>query len=155
MLDASLLDANLRSRHRSESDERADLDVIRPDPMRAATDGLPAVDGDGVGSDPIDSRAQRAEKVREVLHVRLARGIAKDRRSARRGRRDQGVLGRGYARLIEKDVGADKRLRAELELVVGSDVGTEPLERQEVRVEPATPDHVAAGRRERDLAASG
>ena len=154
VLDAGRLDADLRSRDGGESDERPDLDVIRPDAVRAATDRLPAVDGDGVRADPIDLRAERAEEMREVLHVRLAGGVAKDRRASRGGRRDERVLRRGHARLVEKDVGADERLRAQLELLVGRDVGAESLEREEVRVEPTTTDDVAAGRRQRDLTAA-
>src|SRR5262249_42436035 len=82
VLDARALDADLRSRHRSETDERAHLDVVRPDPMRSAANALPTVNGHGVCSDPIDVRAEGAEEVREVLDVRLAGGIAKDGRSS-------------------------------------------------------------------------
>src|SRR5262245_32505033 len=107
--------------------------MIGPDPVGPATGRLPTVDGDRGGSDPIDSCAKRAEEVGEVLHVWLAGGVAKDGGSARRRRRNKGVLRRGDAGLIEKDVSANERLRAELELVVGGDVGAEPLERQEMR----------------------
>jgi hypothetical protein len=38
-----------------------------------------AVHGHGVGADPLDARAEGGEEVREVLHVRLARGVAEHR----------------------------------------------------------------------------
>jgi hypothetical protein len=79
VLDASALDADRRARDRREADERADLDVVGADRVRGPVERRAAVHGHGVGADPVDPRAERDEEVGEVLHVRLARGVAEDR----------------------------------------------------------------------------
>ena len=53
----------------------------------------------------------RDEEVREVLHVRLAGGVAEDRRALGGDGRGERVLGGGDARLVEEDVGAAELLR--------------------------------------------
>src|SRR4051812_39846062 len=113
------------------------------------------MNGDRVGADTLDLRAERVQEMREVLDVRLGGGIAQDRRAARRRRGNERVLRRGDARLVEEHVGADERFRAQLELVIRLDLRTELLERQEVSVQPPAPNDVAARRRQRDLTAAG
>src|SRR5215207_9421111 len=152
MLDTCGLDTDLRARDGRESDERTDLDVIGPDAMRATPDRPTAVNGDRIGSDPIDLRAEGAEEMREVLDVRLAGRVAQDRRPTRRSRGDQRVFGSCNAWLVEKNVRANQGLRAKLERVVGLDHRAKPLECEKVRVEPATPNDVTTWRRKRDLA---
>ena len=104
--------------------------------MRRTFDSIPSI-----------SRAERDEEAAEILHVRLAGGVA-DRRLA--GREDGGhdrVLGRHDARLVEEDLGAAQALRLHLVAVVDLDRRAEAFERVDVRIEPATADHVAARRR--------
>ena len=86
MLEARVLDADRRVRHGRQADERSDLDVVGADAVRGAAEALRALDGHVVGADAVDARTERDEEVREVLHVRLARRVAKDRvgRSPRR-----------------------------------------------------------------------
>ena len=153
MLDAGVGDANLRARHRGEADERSDFDVIGPDPMRRAAKLAPAIDRDLVRADAIDLGAERDEEMTEVLHVRLARGVAKDGRSRGRDRGHEGVLGPGDTRLVEEHVGAAKPARREMEAVVEFERRAELLERQKVRVDAPAPDDVAARRRQFDFAA--
>jgi hypothetical protein len=111
------------------------------------------VHGHGVGADPVDPRAERDEEVGEVLHVRLARGVAEDGGALRGDGRHERVLGAGDARLVEEDVGAAELGRLHLDDVGELVRRAELFECEEVRVEPAPADHVAPGRRERDAAA--
>jgi hypothetical protein len=68
---------------------------------------------------------------------------------------DQRVLGGGDARLIEEDVGAAQLRGVEFQLAGVLHGRTELLEGEEMGVEPSAADHVAAGRRQRHLAAAG
>ena len=83
VLDAGVGDSDLRTGDRRQSDERSDFDVIGPDAMRRAAERPTAVDRELVGADAVDLRAQRDEKMTEVLDVRLAGGVAENRRSRR------------------------------------------------------------------------
>src|SRR4051794_24125268 len=109
MLDAGRLDADLGARDGGEPDERSDFDVVRADAVRTATDWLTAMNGDRVGADALDLRAERVQEMREVLDVRLGGGITQDRRAARCRRGNERVLRRGDTRLVEEHVGADER----------------------------------------------
>ena len=100
-------------------------------------------------------RAERDQEMREILHMRLGRGIAQIGGAVRRDRRDQRVLGRRDAGLVEKDVGALELRGAKLQPVGRGHGGAELLEGQEMGVEPAPSNDVAAGRRQRHLAAAG
>ena len=62
-----------------------------------------------VGADALDLGAERDEKMTEILHVRLARRVAQDRRSGRRHGSHEGVLGAGDAWLVEEHVGPAER----------------------------------------------
>ena len=95
-------------------------------------------------------RPHRHQAAGEVLHVRLAGGVAQDRASLGRHRRHERVLGAGDARLVEEDVGADEALGLELVAVAHVDRGAELLQRQEVGIDPAPADDVAARRRQGD-----
>ena len=148
MLDARVRDANLGARHRRQADERADLDVIRPDAMRRAAERTAALHRQLVRARPVDLRAERDQEVAEVLDVRLAGGIAENRRSARGDGRHERVLGAGDARLVEKHVGAAQARRREVEAVVQLERRAEALEREKMRVDAPPADDVAAGRRQ-------
>ena len=84
--------------------------------------------------------------------MRLAGGIADHRLALReRGRHDR-VLGRHHAGLVEEDPPAAKPFGLHLVAAVDVDACSELGERMDMRVEPAAPDHVAAGRRHRRAA---
>ena len=117
--------------------------------MRRRLERAATFDRQGIAADAVDGGPECDEKARQVLHVRLGGGVAQHRGSARAHRRHQRVLGAGDARLVEKDVGA-LELALELVDVTDADLRAEALERQEVRVDAAATDHVAARRRERD-----
>ena len=63
-----------------------------------------AVDLHHVGADALDRRAHLVEHAREVLHVRLAGGVADDRRAGGRGGGHQRVLGAHHGRLVHEEV---------------------------------------------------
>ena len=54
----------------------ADLDVLGADPVLAAAEPVDALDAQHVRADPLDLRAERDEEAAEILHVRLAGGVA-------------------------------------------------------------------------------
>ena len=90
---ADAVDRDRTARDGRESDERADLDVIRADGVgrgrrreRRAT-----LDREGVGADAIDGGAEGHEKAREVLDVRLRRSVAQDGGAGCPHRGHQGV----------------------------------------------------------------
>ena len=87
--------------------------------------------------------------------MRLAGGVAQHRRALGGDGGREGVLGAGDARLVEEDVGAAELLRAEDERVVEREARAELLQREEVRVDAAPADDVAARRRQLDRAAAG
>ena len=147
---AGVGDSQGRMSHRGEADERADLDVVRTDAMRAAVECAAPVHGEDVRTDPLDPRPHGDEHPTEVLHMRFARGVMKDRRAARRDGGHHRVLGASDARFIEEDVSTHQPGRAEGD-AIGEDVlGAHRLQREEVRVQPPSTDHVTAGRRQRD-----
>ena len=154
MLDAGRDDAELGLRDRRESDERADLDVIGADAVRRAVKRPGAVDGDRVRADPLDRRAHRDEKLGEVLHVRLARGVAEGGRARGQARRHERVLRSGDARLVEEDIGAAQPLRAQHVLVADLHDRSELLQGEKVRIDATPADDIAARGRQSDAAAS-
>ena len=68
---------------------------------------------------------------------------------------DQRVFGGGDAGLVEEDVGTVQFGRAEFQPVRRGDGGAQLLEGEKMRVEAAAADDIAAGRRQRHLAAAG
>ena len=73
-----VLDAQLAAGDAGQRHERADLDVVGRDLVRAAVQLGAAVDGQDVGADALDVGAHLHEHAREVLDVRLAGGVADD-----------------------------------------------------------------------------
>ena len=155
MLDAGPRDAQRRTRHRGEPDQRADLDMVGLDRITGAAQRRRAMDDDGVGADALDLGPERHQEVGEVLHMRLGGGIAQIRRAVGAHRGNQRVFGRGNAGLVEKDVGALQPRGAEFQPVRCRDGGAQLFEGQKMRIEAAPADDVATGRRQRHLAAPG
>src|SRR5688572_26009142 len=93
--------------------------------------------------------------MREVLNMRLTRGVAKDCLSLRRRCRDKGILRRGNAGLVQKHVGADETRDAQAhEALLERHLRAELLEREKVSVETTAANDVATRRRQRDLPTS-
>ena len=92
-------------------------------------------------------------KPAEVLHVRLAGGVAQDGVAGGGDGGHERVLGARHAGLVEEDVGAAEPRGGERDAVVERVRGAEALEREEMRVEAAAADHVAARRGELDVPA--
>src|SRR5450759_823481 len=156
MLDAGVFDSQLRLGYRGEPNKGADLDVIGTDGVcnRLGSERPAAMNGHRVGADALDLRSQRAEKMRQVLDVGLARGVAKNGGAGRCRRRHQRVLGCGDTRLVEKHVGAAEAVDAHLDHLAVRELGAELLESEEVGVEPSASDHVAAGWWQRHVSAA-
>ncbi|MGY4432401.1 hypothetical protein ACVWWO_004878 [Bradyrhizobium sp. F1.13.1] len=106
-------------------------------------------------ADALDLSAERDQEVGEVLHMRLGRGVAQIGGAFGGDGRDQRVLGRGHAGLVQEHVGAGQLRSAEFEPVGRGDLGSQLLECEDMRVEPAAADDVAAGRRQHHFAAAG
>src|SRR6266850_2292759 len=155
MLDAGLRDAQRRARYGGEPDQGADLDMVGLDRIAGAAKRRRAVHDDGVGADALDLCAERDQEMREVLHMRLGGGVAQERGAVGGDRCDQRVFGGGDARFIEEYVGALQLGRAEFQPVRRGDGGAQLLEGKEMRVEASPADDIAAGRRQRHLAAAG
>ena len=92
--------------------------------------------------------------MRQVLYVRLACGVAKDRSPAGGDRRGQGILRRRHAGLVKENVRAAQLRRAQAERILELERNAQTFEREEVRVEPSAADDVTAGRRQLDLTAA-
>ena len=151
----AVLDQQLAARDDRQADVRADLDVIAVDVEVAAVQRLDAADVQRVRGDPFDLRAHLVQKVTEVLHVRLGRGVVDERLALGEHGRHDGVLGRGHRGLVEEHLLPLERARFHPVLVRGDlDLRAEGFQRQEVRVDAAPADGIAARLGHRDAAAA-
>ena len=113
--------------------------------MRAAVQALGTVDGDHIGADALDVGAHLEEHARQVLHVRLAGGVADDGRTGCERRGHEDVLGCHHRGLVHEDiVGTEAARGGEDDLAVAVDVRAHGAEGVEVRIEAAPSDHIAA-----------
>ena len=142
-----VLDAQLAARDARERHERPDLDVVGADLVHAAVEVGAARDREDVGADPLDVGAHLLQHPREVLDVRLARGVADDGRAGDPRGGQQRVLRAHDGRLVHEDVRrAQATRRTQVDVAVEVEVRPERAERVEVRIEPAATDHVTARR---------
>jgi hypothetical protein len=138
--------AQLAAGHGGDRDERSDLDVVRTDAMPRRVELADAVDLEDVAADPRDPRAHCVQRVAEPLDVRLRGRVEQSRAPLGRRGRHHGGLGAGDARLVQEHLGAPEAA-AELQVIVGvveGDARAELAEREQVSVEPAAADLVAA-----------
>ena len=108
----------------------------------------------GIGADTLDAGAQRDQEVREILHMRLGRRITHVRGAVGDDRGHQRIFGRSDTGLVEKDIRTLQARAAQLKPGGCGDGSAELFEGQEMRIEPATADDVATGRRQYHLAAT-
>jgi hypothetical protein len=106
-----------------------------------------ALDAEHVRLDPLDLRAERDEKAAEILDMRLAGGVPDHGLALGQHGGHEHVLRRHHARLVQEDRLPAQLGGAHLEAAVDVDLDAELCEPVDVRVEPAPPDHVPAGRR--------
>ncbi len=105
---------------------------------------------------PVDLGAHGHEGAGQVLDVRLAGGVPEHGPALGGDGRHERVLGPGDAGLVQEDVVPHEPLLGlELVAVADGDRGAQLLERQEVGVDPAAADDVAAGRRQGHGAEAG
>ena len=85
--------------------------------------------------------------------MRLGGGVADDRTPVGEHGGEQHVLGGGDAHLVEQNVRAVQSPGAEpVALATGVDLGAERLQREQMRIDAAAADDVAAGRRQLGMA---
>src|SRR3954468_9328069 len=128
--------------------------MVGLDRIAGAAERRRPVHDDGVGADALDLGAERDQEMREVLHVRLGGGVAQICGAVGGDGCDQRVFGGGDAGLVEEYVRAPQFGGAEFQPVRRRDGGAQLLEGEEMRVEATAADDVAAGRRQRHLAAA-
>jgi hypothetical protein len=129
--------------------------VVASDPPLASAQSLDAPDGEHIRADAFYLGAERGEEPAEILDVRLARGVADHGLALRQRRRHEGVLRRHHARLVEEDPLATEAVSPHFVAAVHLDQRPELGQRVDVRVEPTSADHVAAGRRNTCAAGAG
>ncbi len=146
------LNLDLAVGDRCQPDEAADLDVIRTHLQHGTGERMPAFHRHDVGADAVDVCAHGAQGTRHVLHVGFGRGVPEDRRSLGAHGRHQRILGGGHAWLVEEDLAAPKALR--VQPVGGADLDgcPERFEGQEVGIQAAPTDHIAARGWQGDIA---
>ena len=111
----------------------------------AAAELRDAVDLHHVRADALDRRAHLVQHPRQVLHVRLAGGVADHGRARGRGRGHQRVLGAHHGRLVHEEVARRQTAVGSLDhdVLTMLDLRAERAEGVEVWVQPAAADHVA------------
>ncbi len=152
VLGAHAVDGNLAIGHGREPDEAADFDVIGTDGVGGSSKGPAPLDHIHVGPDPFDGRAERHQESGKILDVGLARRVPERGATPGGDGRHQRVLGPGDARLVEEDVPASERLGLELVSIADGDRRAQLFQGEEVGIDAAAADDVAAGRRQRNFA---
>ena len=111
----------------------------------------PAANGHGVSADAFNLGAERDEKLGEVLNVWLAGSVAEHSGTGCCGGSDQRVLGGGDARLVEENIRPPEAVDAHVDHLAVGEAGAELLEGEEMCIESAPTNDVAARRRKRHL----
>ena len=140
-----------------EADERPDLDVVGRRRVLAAGEPVDAVDRAACSSRcPRCGRPSRTSMRHRSCTCGSQAALMRRVRARRQHGGHDGVLGAGDARLVEEDARAAQaagRARGDSR-GPSMTIGAERLEREEVRVDAAAADDVAAGRRHVDRARS-
>ena len=98
------LDDDVAVRRGGRDHVRSRLDVVGGHVVRGPVEQTAAaLDDDQLGADPGDVRAHADEASRQVIHVRLARGVADDGDALGEHRRHHQVLRAGDSRHVERD----------------------------------------------------
>ena len=148
------LDRDVAAGNRRQTDEGTSLDVVGADTEVGPVEFVHPLDRELMGADPRDVRAHSVEEVAEVLDVRFGRCISNRADSFGAYCSHDGIFRTGNRGLIEEEVRADQTIGPDLEAVIQNELTAERLERQEVRIHPATPDDVSTWRREMHVAES-
>ncbi len=154
MLNARFANGDLRSGDCRKADQRADLDMVRADPVGRTLQRQAAVNDHGVGADALDARAHGDQEMREILYMRLGGAVAQDGEALCRNGGAQRIFGTGDRGLVEENVGALQSRGLEVVGAIHLDVGAELLQRQKMCIHAAATDHVSTRRRQCNLAAT-
>ena len=114
------------------------------------------MDHQPIGADALDGPAHGIDQAAEILDMWLAGGVLDDRGPAReRGGHDRvfGARDRGF---VEEHLGADQSLLGAEDVLAAArfDGAPERLQREDVGVDTAAPDHVAARERQPHVTAT-
>ena len=138
-------DAQLAGRDGAQADVAADLDIIGADVCFAAVQPFLAVDDQRVAADAFDGAAHARQHPAEILHVRLAGGVAQDRSAVGQGGSHDAVLRGRNRRLVEQNVAAHQpAVGDQLEFAVVVHGHAEAAENLKMRVDAPAANVVAA-----------
>ena len=129
-----------------ETDQRAHLHVVRPDVEAGAVQRLHAFDNEVVSAYAVDASAHGVQATADVLYMRFHGGVGNGGRACRQHRGEDGLFGAGDAHLVQEQIPAAQALGAQhMAVVLGSDLRSHRLQRQQMGVQAAPANAVAAG----------
>ena len=143
-----VFDRDAVAHHRTDADERADLDHIGQDAVLGAVELGRAHHRKAVGGDARDVGAHAVEQVAELLEIGFAGGVVDGGGAFGQDGSHQDIGRAGHRGFVEQHVGAMQFFGFDLEefvVVVHTETRTEFLQTEKVRVESASADLVAAG----------
>ena len=151
---AHLLHDDITVRRSGGDHVRPRLDVVGGHVVRRSVQqSATPLDDDQLGAHPGDVRAHPDEAAREVVHVRLARGVADHRDPLGEDRSHHQVLRAGDGGHVERDARTVQPVRPrEVLAVVLLDLGPHETESLEMLLDTAHPDVVTTGFRDAGLA---
>ena len=142
-----VLDDDVAVRRRGRDHVRAGLDVVGGDVVRRPVQqSTAALDDDQLGADAGDVRAHADQAARQVVHVRLARGVADHGDALGEHRRHHQVLGSRDRRHVERDARTVQPPRARhVATLALLDLGAHEAQALEVLLDAAHADVIAPG----------
>ena len=147
-LRVDVLQGDLAPRDGGGGEVAARLDVVAADARAGSVERGDAANDDAVGPRALDVRPHRAEEVREVDDVRLARRVENDGLARRERGGHEDVLRRRHRGLVEEDPGAAEFASEREGFLSRNRVRPQGAEALEMRVEAAVADGVAPRRRQ-------
>ena len=139
---------HVAARDRGRDQQRPRLDAIGDDGVLDRVQLVDALDRDERRARAADPRAHLVEHARQLLDLRLARGVLQRRAPARQRRRHHEVLGAGHGDHVEDDRRAAQPPRARVDVaVLELDARAHRRQALEVLVDRARADRAAARQR--------
>ena len=143
-----VLDGQFRTVHGRHADEAAHFDHVGQQRMLRAAQQVDALDGQQVRGDARNAGSHAVEHPAELLDIGFARGVVDRRRAPCHDSRHADVGRSRHRRLVQQHVGAFQMAsfdREEFFRRIEIELGAQFLKPEEVGVEPAAADFVAAG----------
>ena len=143
MFGRGILDEQFAARHCRESDKTSCLDVIGRNLDFCAAHFIDAFNCQRVRADARNFCAHSIQHICQVLDVRLAGGVAQNRRALREDCRHQHIFRPSHARFVEKNIAPAQMIGVHFKAIVHVNLCAERAQRAEVRVHAPPPDHIA------------